>query len=180
MTLALSILKSIWPYLTALILGSIVVGAIDHHGYVKGEQHIQQQWDKSNKDLKQKADSIQSELNRKSEENAKLQQDKENEIDQATASLRSTLDSERHTYSKRLLDSQSRAAIYRREAEAGAAQCLNLAGHTADLDASLEQGRDLVQQLRATLGQRDETVRSLGAILISDRKAVNSETKDGN
>lgn len=88
----------------------------------------------------------------------------------------------RNDYSKRLLDSDQRADVYKRQAEAGTTECGNLAIHAARLDKSLEQGRDLVREFRTTLRQREDQLRLLGQQLLNDRSLIGEESgiKNGN
>lgn len=71
---------------------------------------------------------------------------------------------------QRLRTSEARAGVYQRQAEAGPAQCRDLAAHAAQLDRSLEQGRGLVQELWLTVGQREGAIRSLSEQIRADRK----------
>ena len=69
-----------------------------------------------------------------------------------------------------LRDSERRAAHYRALAETGTDQCRSLASHTAQLDASLVEGRSVVEELRSTLELRDSQLRLVGSQLLSDRQ----------
>lgn len=76
----------------------------------------------------------------------------------------------RAEFSQRLRTSEARAGIYQRQAEAGPTQCRDLATHAARLDRSLEEGRGLVQELRLTIGQRDNAIHTLSDQIRADRK----------
>lgn len=69
-----------------------------------------------------------------------------------------------------LRDSERRADHYRALAEAGTDQCRSLASHTAGLDASLVEGRSVVEELRTTLELRDTQLKLVGSQLLSDRQ----------
>jgi hypothetical protein len=69
-----------------------------------------------------------------------------------------------------LRDSEQRAAHYRALAETGTDQCRSLASHTAGLDASLVEGRSVVEELRSTLELRDSQLILVGSQLLSDRQ----------
>lgn len=73
---------------------------------------------------------------------------------------------------ERLRISTQRAEVYQRQAEAGSAQCRDLASHTAELDRALEEGRGLVGELAATLRQRDAQLRLVGAQIANDRQIL--------
>lgn len=75
-------------------------------------------------------------------------------------------------YALRLRNSEDRVRQYQRLSQAGEAERASLASHTAELDRALEEGRLLVGELRATLGQRDATIKSLATILFSDRNLM--------
>lgn len=72
-------------------------------------------------------------------------------------------------YAQRLRNVEQRAAIYQRQAQGGAAERGDLADHAGRLDASLEEGRSLVRELRETLGLRDRQVRALSNQIRNDR-----------
>lgn len=74
--------------------------------------------------------------------------------------------------SLRLRDSEGRAARYRAMSESGATQSANLASHAAQLDRSLEEGRRLVKEFRATLEQRDAQLNALGQQILTDRALI--------
>lgn len=72
-------------------------------------------------------------------------------------------------YAQRLRNVEQRAAIYQRQAQGGAVERGDLADHAGRLDASLEEGRSLVRELRETLGLRDRQVRALSNQIRNDR-----------
>lgn len=76
----------------------------------------------------------------------------------------------RADYAGRLLDSEQRATRYRAAADAGPDQCRSLASHAAQLDASLVEGRSVVEELRSTVELRDAQLRLVGSQLLSDRQ----------
>lgn len=66
--------------------------------------------------------------------------------------------------------SEQRADRYRALAAVGTAECRTLAGHAAELDRSLVEGRSVVEELRRTVELRDSQLRLVGAQLLSDRQ----------
>ena len=76
-------------------------------------------------------------------------------------------------YTQRLLLSEGRAGVYRRQAQGSTAERDYLASHAAELDRSLEEGRSLVRELRQTVEQRDSTIRSLSKQIQADRQLLN-------
>lgn len=77
-----------------------------------------------------------------------------------------------HDYSDRLLKSGKRAEVYQRQAEAGISECRSLASHAARLDSSLEQGRQLVEELGTTVRLRDRQIIELSNQIRADRKLL--------
>ncbi|UWJ04310.1 putative Rz/Rzl spanin protein [Escherichia phage vB_EcoS_Uz-1] len=71
--------------------------------------------------------------------------------------------------------SERRASVYKRQAEAGTLECRSLASHAARLDNSLEEGRRLVEELRATVRLRDNQLIELGKQIQADRKLFEQE-----
>lgn len=118
--------------------------------------------------LQGKYDVLSAQHKTQSEQNTK-------DLQNANQAHETALSANAVEYGKRLLASEARARVYQRQAEAGAAQCGDLASHAARLDATLEEGRYLVRDLRATLEQRDDTIRILGKELISTRNLITSE-----
>lgn len=88
---------------------------------------------------------------------------REGEYDRDLARLRAD-------YAVSLRVSEQRASGYRALAEAGPDQCRSLAGYTAQLDASIVEGRSVVEELRSTLVLRDSQLRLVGSQLLSDRQ----------
>ncbi|ANJ65309.1 putative Rz/Rzl spanin protein [Erwinia phage vB_EamP_Rexella] len=101
------------------------------------------------------------------------------ELAAQNVSHQSELDAAKYDLSGRLQQSEARAAIYKRQASSGSAQCSALASHAAELDRSLEQGRSLVRELRETLRFRDEQLRAVSAKLLADRQLLTLDEPDG-
>lgn len=72
----------------------------------------------------------------------------------------------------RLQDSNKRADLYRHQAESGAAERANLASYAAELDRSLSEGIELVEELQATVELRDGQIRGLAAQINNDRQLI--------
>lgn len=138
-------------------------------GVKTGEKNISVLWLKDQKEQAQKLLALQEEIKQKEfghrQESARISDQlrkSETEHDQSLAALNADL-------AQRLRISTERAVVYQRQAEAGSDQCRGLASHAAQLDRSLEEGRGLVGELAATLRQRDEQLRLIGAQLTNDR-----------
>lgn len=78
-------------------------------------------------------------------------------------------------YALRLRESGERAGIYERMSQASAAERASLAGHAAELDRALEEGRLLVGELRSTLAQRDQQLVVVGNELVNTRQLMEAE-----
>ena len=81
-----------------------------------------------------------------------------------------TVNKLKSTYANELLKSEQRAELYKRYSEADKAKQRTLAEHTARLDRSLTEGRELVKQLTETIRTRDAQLRALGVYIQEDRK----------
>lgn len=75
-------------------------------------------------------------------------------------------------YSNRLLQSETRVSLYRKQVRESCNGSEDLANHTAKLDRSLEQGRALVKELRSTLILREDQLRTMGQIIQNDRSKL--------
>lgn len=73
-----------------------------------------------------------------------------------------TVNELKSAHANELLKSEQRAELYKRYSEADKAKQRALAEHTARLDRSLTEGRELVKQLTETIRTRDAQLRALG------------------
>lgn len=73
-----------------------------------------------------------------------------------------TVNKLKSTHANELLKSEQRAELYKRYSEADKAKQRALAKHTARLDRSLTEGRELVKQLTEAIRIRDAQLRALG------------------
>ncbi|AHC94031.1 Rz-like spanin [Achromobacter phage JWAlpha] len=161
-----------WLYLGVVAATALTLWGTYSLGSSSGEAHVQQQWDaQKNKDLLaiQKVRDEYSDLEtRHRAEMSAVQK----ELANAETRHRSELDSLAGQYAERVRLSEGRADVYQRQAQGGAAERNRLARHAAELDRSLEAGRRLVAELRATVGLRDEQVKSLAAQIRADRELI--------
>lgn len=153
----------------------LAIGGVYYGGKHHGEALIQNKWD---------AAKVQEQL--QIAELKGMVAQKEAVHQQETANISSQLQKTEDDHAKAIADlsadhaqrmrqSEARAAAYRHLAEAGASQCRDLASHAAELDRSLEEGRGLVGEFQATLGQREAQLRLLGAQIVDDRKTVDGQ-----
>lgn len=93
------------------------------------------------------------------------------ELAQTRLNHENTIDKLKHDFSNELRKSEQRAEVYKRYAESDSTKQRALASHTAQLDRSLTEGRELVRELTETIRVRDAQLRSLG-IYIQERTNV--------
>ena len=158
-----------WPY---LLVATLMV-AIFFLGSNKGADDVQAKWDEQkledNKAIK-KLEGDYDVLNRQhSYEVGQLT----NKLQTLTAGYQSELARITDEYAGRLQQSGKRAEVYKRQAEAGISECRGLASHAARLDNSLEEGRQLVEELRTTAKLRDNQIIELSNQIRADRKLLN-------
>lgn len=156
----------------ALFLGSKVYGWI----FDRGAESVQVLWDKETADYNAEIARLKTEFNDKEvahrDTNRKLNDDlAQARLDNANALAAAQLD-----FAQRLRNSEQRSAVYQRQAQGGTAQCGDLANHAARLDASLEEGRFVVRELRDLVGLRDRQILALSAQIRNDRTLIEEET----
>lgn len=98
-----------------------------------------------------------------------LMNEKENELQQLKANHEKTLNSVNADYNKRMLDMQKRIQKYSALTESSSPELRNLASHTARLDRTLEEGRQVVAELRAGIELRDGQLKALGTLIEKER-----------
>jgi chromosome segregation ATPase len=172
--LQLSVLARIGVYVVlpaVLLLGSGL--CIYTFGKEDGAADVQAKW---NADVRARNDAVQKLKDAYHEQENQHAADSQKVADvlqQASDAHAKELDAVRTELARSLQRSESRAAIYQREAAGGAAQCAGLASHTAELDRSLVEGQDVVKELIATIGLRDDQLVQVGNQLLADRKLLN-------
>jgi len=175
MGFAWTILKKLLP---SLLVVAVLLGlgyAVYRKGYNEGVQDVTLEWELDKAAQRAAHDALVAEYEKRETahkaENARIT----HELAEVQKAHEVALAEQRSAYQHRLLLSSERAAVYQRQAEAGAAECRDLAGHAARLDRALEEGRHLVRELRGTLGLRDRQVIELGKQILNDRKLVAGE-----
>lgn len=93
-----------------------------------------------------------------------------NELTEARLKHENTVNMLKRDYANELRKSEQRAKLYKRYSESDASKQRALARHTAELDRSLTEGRELVKQLTETLRVRDAQLRSLGIYIEENYK----------
>lgn len=135
-------------------------------------EKVHNEWNIERQATKDKIAELRQEYKAYESEYEKTIKDLVTELQNSQDSFDSELVRIRSVYSDRLLDSEERASIYQRQSEAGASERRSLADHAARLDRSLEEGRHLVQELGATLRQREREISVLSSQIQADRQLL--------
>lgn len=160
--------------LLLIVLAVSAILAVPYHvGKNAGKLEVSSAWDKADKE---RADKV-AELTQKNLDLTAAHQTETTRIADELAAQQAgyakALDALRTDYANRLLQSTTREGIYQRKAQGSAVERDYLASHAARLDRSLEEGRSLVRELRETVGQRDNTIRTLSLQIQADRRLIN-------
>ena len=164
----------------SLIVGSLLVigvvagtlGTTFYLGSSYGERKINALWVEDTIKRDKAVADLRLEFLQRQKEQAVETQRITNELRNNKASYESELRDIELNYIERLRHSEKRNEVYSRLSEGGAIERGNLAGYATKLDNSLEEGRQLVKQLRATLEQREREIRSLSQQIRTDRKLI--------
>ena len=177
MTLGFSVIKKL-PWLKILKIGLPILAAITIVWYIfslgsdYGKSIIQKEWDNQKQ---VDAEALANEKKRIASEEA-IHRENDRKISDELASIKQTAVGNiariRGESALRLQDSTKRADLYRRQAEAGAVERANLASYAAQLDRSLSEGIELVEELQATVELRDGQIRGLAAQINNDRQLI--------
>ena len=87
------------------------------------------------------------------------------ELTETRLTYENTVTKLKSDYANELLNSEKRAELYLSYAKSDRAKQRDLAIHTAKLDRSLTEGRELVKQLTETIRTRDAQLRALGVYI---------------
>lgn len=157
-----------------LILALAIFAGAKVYGGIKesGRQEVYAQWDKEKAEVAAKVDELRGKLAEQTADHLHKQQEIADELAQTQLQHQRDLTVLHDAYAVRLRTSEARADGYRRQAQGNPAERDHLAGHAAKLDAALEEGRFLVAEFRATLGQRDREVMLLAEQIRADRKLM--------
>lgn len=164
---------------TSILVGSLpligLLGAIYgvyNYGYGRGENAVQSEWNKEKLSRHDATKKVEGKIELKEDIHAGKSQEITNELSEAKARHARTVAQLNAAYAERLRRIEERDRVYRAQSTAGAAEQARLASHAAELDRALEEGIHLVDELQATLGQREDELKLLGAQIISDRQLM--------
>ena len=153
-------------------LAAFIVYSIFNAGVAIGSARVQASWNAQKEADQQRIDDLKEEIK---QQEAIHQTDTtriSDELAEAKQKYTEDLADLRSEYEQRLRSSGNRADHYQRQARGSAIERDNLASHAARLDASLEEGRSVVRELRATLGLRDKSLILLGQQITADRELL--------
>ena len=143
--------------------------------YLKGQASIQQEWDKDKAAHQQELENQEEKyqtlfLTHKefSSQVAKTLEEKQDEFEEIIIAIRTD-------FTGRLHKHEARVQMYQRQAQAGATEARDLAGHAAELDRSIEAGKRVAAELAATVRLRDEQLILLGSQIKADRAILESD-----
>lgn len=157
------------PYALTLVAIVLLGSSLHSCGVKSGKEDVQEKWDKEKRQYDSAIEKLRTEY-ADLELNHKIETQRiSNELTKEKHRFEMELAVSGAEYDHRLRLSQTRADVYQRQARDGAAECRNLADHASRLDASLEEGRSLVRELRSTLGLREFQIRSLSRQIHNDR-----------
>lgn len=136
-------------------------------------------WEKQKKEEREFSQELQKKYDSLQSVNKELSQRNANELLKAQEEYANALSSFIADYDKRLLSSENRASVYKRQAQGGASERARLASYAAELDRSLEEGRHLVRQLTTTVRQREIEIKTLSKQIQLDRNLFEMSGPNG-
>lgn len=137
-----------------------------------GRQEVQILWAEDKEKTEQEIRDIIARYSAKEQAHREANRNNVDELNRVKKEYEDSLRDIDSSYASRLHGAEERADIYKRQAEAGAAGCTDLANHASRLDTTLEEGRSLVRELRETLRLRDNQVKALSFQITNDRVLI--------
>ncbi len=163
-----------------LAVAGIVLVAVAGYSYgvyslgsISGAEKVTLQWDKENKIRDERTRELELENSQLSTKNQVLSEQISKELADYDARHKIILATINADNARRLRLSETRAGVYRQQAEGDATERERLASHAAELDRSLEEGRHLVRELGATIRLREDQIRKLSEQILADRALLN-------
>jgi len=159
------LLSKSWP----IVLGVALLATLYFWGNTNGQDTVQKKWDEQKKEYQKATNQLQDKYNVLERNHSYEVGVLTTRLQEAESNYTSELARVSSNYDSRMQQSERRAKVYQRQAQTGTSQCTNLASHAARLDSSLEEGRRLVEELRATVRLRDSQLIELGNQIQADR-----------
>lgn len=160
------------PYLGAILIGIALYWAGYSKGDDAGANRVTVAWNAEKLAHQRQIAELQRRINVQEQTHRQETRRITDELADATAAHARRIATVDADFARRLSNSDARASRYRDMSESGATERANLASHAAQLDRSLEQGRRLVQEFRATVELRDTQLRALGQQILTDRALI--------
>jgi hypothetical protein len=165
------------PYIAAVAAVLATIWYIYHSGSKAGQAKVQAEWNLEKLANERALTKLREDVAQKEFIHQQISQGISDALVDANKKHDAAVVASTIELTQRLHNSEQRAAYYQRMSTAGTAEQSNLASHAAELDRSLEEGRQLVQELSATVRQRDAQIGALAQQILTDR-ALTGE-KDG-
>lgn len=165
------------PYVIAVALVFYLGSKLHDHVFAKGANSVQVEWDKEKAAYDLEMARLKQDYNDREEDHREENRRITNALSEAKLNHTIALADARRIYDQRLRDSEARSALYQRQAQGGTTERGSLADHAGRLDATLEEGRHLVRELRETLGLRDQQLRTLSDQIKNDRALIEGDTQ---
>lgn len=167
--------KSVTDLVSMVVAGVAVAwGLYSSHSFMyrAGSNSIQIQWDAERNARNTEILVLQNQLRIKEADHAEETQRIKDGLLKAHIDYAQHIAKLQSDYAERLRNSEGRAGVYKRLSESGETERYRLAEHAAKLDRSLEEGRLLVAELRATVKQHERVIVQLGGQILADRKLI--------
>ena len=160
------------PAVTGVFIGISVCAASYLLGEFSGKNQVYLEWTQEKLELERKVKETQSRLNVAERTHLTETTRLQNEISQTNEVHQAELNRLKSDFDLRMQLSENRATVYRNQAKRGAAECGNLANHAAELDRTLEEGRNVVAELKEVVGLRDRQIIILSDQIKADRQIL--------
>lgn len=155
--------------LVLFLLGSCIY----QDGKSNGEAIVQKEFDKYVADKKAEIDLLVTEYGTKEKNHRLVNEGINHDLAEAKQTHAVAIANLRSDLTARLRSSETRAGVYKRQAESGPIECSRLAEHATQLDGTIEQGRSLVRELGETIKLRDKQIIDLAKQIKNDRALLN-------
>lgn len=168
-------MKDIYKTLVYVLSLVLIVGLLSWFCYSKGQESIQEQWDKEKTIAEEKLRIEIEKYNKLLQAHKTLSESIDKTLEEKQNEWQTRIDGIVSDFTKRMQSSDSRAELYRRQAQAGTSEAERLASHAAELDSHLERSISSIDKLSATVRLREDEIRLLADQIKADRLAIEQE-----
>ena len=159
-------------YVGPPVATALVVFGVYSWGHHNGSKAVQAKWDTESQEHALQVARLEGKVQFQEKDHAQKSAAIQQELETARQTYERRLAEFDAEYTQRLRNSEERSRRYSDLAKGGATECRSLASHATGLDQSLEEGRRLVKEFRATIEQRDAQLKLLGEQIITDRELL--------